>query len=59
MAIVGELVAVNHAYGKIVGLRMLDEQPANGGRGLYGVVLGESDIESLPGIQTVEHNTLE
>ena len=58
-AVVSQLVAVDAANGEIAGLRMTDEEAADGCRGLYRVMVGEGDAQLSFRVQTVDDNTLQ
>ena len=58
-AVVGQLVAVDAANGEIAGLRMADEEAADGRRGLYRVMVGEGDAQLSLRVQTVDDDTLQ
>ena len=58
-AVVSQLVAVDAANREVTGLRMTDEEAADGCRGLYRVMIGESDAQLSLSIQTVDDDTLQ
>ena len=59
LTVVAELVAVNTAYGEVLGFGMPDEETTHGGGGLDAVVVGQGDVELLLGLQPVEDDALE
>ena len=58
-AVVGQLVAVDAAYGEKTGLGMADEEAADGCRGLDGVVVGEGDAQLSLCVQMVDDDALQ
>jgi len=57
--VVGQLFAVDAAHRIIAGSRMSEEHTTDRGGGLYGVMVGKGDAETLLSLQAVEDDALE
>ena len=57
-AVVGQLFAVDATHRIIAGGRMSEEHTTDRGGGLYRIMVGKGDAETLLGLQAVEDDAL-